>query len=283
MRAWTLGSGSRGNALVLESGGRRLLVDCGLGPRTLATRLKAVGVAPESIEGVLVTHEHQDHADGVARAQHKWRWTVHASAPTLAAMPAVPARWRRPLGPGAPAVLDAFTVESVAIPHDAAAPLAFVITARASGARVAVAHDLGHVPRDLPALLAGCDALCLEANHDPVMLREGPYPPSLQARIRGGRGHLSNAACGALVAEVRHPGLRAVVLLHLSETNNTPDVAESGVAAVARRAGYGGPVRAAPGRSPALAFDLDAAAALLVPRSRPAGHATAAAQLDLGF
>ncbi len=258
MRAWTLGSGSRGNAMVVESAGRRLLIDCGFGPRALVTRLKAVGVEPESIEAVLVTHEHVDHAQGLERAQHKFRWPVYSARATLAGLPGVAARWQRPLQPGVAAELDAFTIESIAIPHDAAAPLAFVITARSSGARLGVAHDLGAVPRGFQVQFARCDALCLEANHDVAMLRDGPYPPSLKARIRGGRGHLNNDEAGALVAELASPSLRAVVLLHLSETNNTPAVAERTVGAAARRAGFRGTVRAAAGRAPELAFSLDA-------------------------
>ena len=287
MRAWTLGSGSRGNALVIESDGRRLLVDCGFGPRTLATRLKAVGVAPESIEAVLVTHEHQDHAQGIERAQHKWRWPVHGAAATLAALPDIAARWRQPIEPGAACVLDAFEIEAIAVPHDAAAPMAYVITARASGARVGVAHDLGKVPMAVRERFAYCDALCVEANHDEAMLRDGPYPAMLKARIRGGRGHLSNEVCGDLVADLAHDGLQAVVLLHLSETNNTTMVAERSVGALARRGGFRGPVRAAAGRVPMEAFTLGAIKQVF---TRWPAHAAASAlanapavHLDLGF
>lgn len=255
MRAWTLGSGSRGNGLVLESAGRYLLVDCGFGPRALAARLKVIGVAPEAIEGLVITHEHTDHAEGAARAQQKWRWPVYASVGTLAALPEITARWRRPVRPGAPVETGGFHLEAAAIPHDARAPLAYTVTARASGARVGIAHDLGAVPNAFERFLAHCDALCLEANHDVDMLQGGPYPAALKARIRGGRGHLSNAEAGALAAAVHHPGLRAVVLLHLSETNNTPALAERTVRATLKRAGYRGPVHAAPGRVPGIAFE----------------------------
>ncbi len=259
MRGWTLGSGSSGNALLIESGAHRLLVDCGFGPRALATRLKAIGVAPESISGLLITHEHVDHAQGAERAQHKWRWPVYASAGTLAALPGVTARWRRPLVAGTPLTIDGFTLEAVSIPHDAAGPFGYAITATASGARVAVAHDLGAVPDALRRAFTQCDVLCLEANHDVEMLRNGPYPWHLQQRIRGGRGHLSNAQGGALAAELAGPSLRAVVLLHLSETNNTPALAERDVTAALRRTKYRGPVTAAPRRVPAPAFALDGA------------------------
>jgi phosphoribosyl 1,2-cyclic phosphodiesterase len=273
VRGWTLGSGSRGNALLLESGGRFLLVDCGFGPRSLAARLRSVGVAPEAIEGLVITHEHVDHASGAARAQHKWRWPVYASAATLRALPEVAARWRRPVRAGERTEAGAFLLEAAEVPHDAAAPLAFCVTAAASGARVGIAHDLGEVPDGLPALLARCDALCLEANHNSEMLRDGPYPPALKARIRGPRGHLSNAQCGALAAQLAHRGLRSITLLHLSETNNTPEVAEREVRAAVRRTGYRGTLAAAPGRVPGAAFSPGGARA----------HAPAPMQLALGL
>jgi phosphoribosyl 1,2-cyclic phosphodiesterase len=267
VRVWSLGSGSSGNALVVESGTHRILLDCGFGPRALQSRLKLLGIAPETIGALVITHEHVDNAQGAERAQHKWRWPVYASAATLDALPAVTARWRRPVRPGAAVALDGFTLEGIAIPHDAAAPLAFAITATATGARLGVAHDLGAVPEALRTAFAGCDALCLEANHDVELLRNGPYPWPLQERIRGGRGHISNAVAGAFLAEVAGRSLRAVALLHLSEVNNTPVVAERDVAALARRGRFRGPVRAAPRRTGALLLDLDRPAA--VPGSGP--------------
>lgn len=250
MRIWSLGSGSRGNALVVESDGRALLVDCGFGPRALVTRLKAVGLAPEMITGLVLTHEHQDHALGAERAQHKYRWPVYASAGTLAALPGITARWRHEVRPGTAVTAGDFVLESVAIPHDARAPLAFAVTATSSGARVGIAHDLGAVPAALPALFARCDVLCLEANHDEEMLRTGPYPVMLQERVRGGRGHLNNRQTGALAAELSHAGLRAVALLHLSETNNTPEEAARAVTGAMRRGGTRVEARAAAGRVP---------------------------------
>lgn len=258
MRGWTLGSGSSGNALLLESDGHRILIDCGFGPRAIVTRLKAIGVEPESVSALLLTHEHVDHAQGAERAQKKYRWPVHASAGTLGSLRELEARWRRPMVPGETTVLDGFTVEAVTIPHDASGPLAFVITATASGARVGVAHDLGAVPEALVETFARCDALCLEANHDVEMLRNGPYPRSLQDRIVGGRGHISNATCATLAARLAGPSLRAVSLLHLSEVNNAPALAERTVREGLAHAGFRGPVRAADRRTPAPAFALSA-------------------------
>lgn len=260
MRIWSLGSGSRGNALVVAAGDQALLVDCGFGPRALAMRLKRLGLVPEMITGLVLTHEHQDHAQGAERAQHKYRWPVYASAGTLAALPGIAARWRHPVRPGTPVTAGDFVLEGVAIPHDARAPLAFAVTATASGARAGIAHDLGAVPETLPALFARCDLLCVEANHDVEMLRTGPYPEMLQQRIRGGRGHLSNVQAGMLTASLAHPGLRGVVLLHLSESNNTPALAAETVRSALRRAGRRVPVRAAAGRVPEAQVALSGAA-----------------------
>jgi phosphoribosyl 1,2-cyclic phosphodiesterase len=287
VRVWSLGSGSSGNALVVESDGHRVLVDCGFGPRALATRLKAVGIAPESISALLVTHEHVDHAQGVERAQKKWRWPVHATSGTLRGLRDIEARWRRPVETGREEAIDGFRIEAVAVPHDAASPVAFVITAVASGARVGIAHDLGAIPGGLPERLARCDILCLEANHDAQMLRDGPYPAALKTRIRGGRGHLSNDEGGALAADLTHGGLRRVVLLHLSAVNNTPEVAVREVGRHLRAAGYTGPLVAAPRRDPMEVASLSGSHAAstrsLLPAPRPAPVAAGRSQLDLGL
>jgi phosphoribosyl 1,2-cyclic phosphodiesterase len=280
VRVWSLGSGSSGNALVIESDGQRLLVDCGFGPRALASRLKALGIAPESIGALLLTHEHVDHAHGAERAQKKWRWPVLATPGTLRALREVEARWRRPVVSGVDATLDGFVVEAVDVPHDAAAPAAFVITATASGTRIGVAHDLGAAPPALGERFARCDVLCLEANHDPAMLRDGPYPAALKARIRGGRGHLSNDEGGALAASLAHPGLRAVVLLHLSAVNNTPEVAVAAVRRHLRTTRFSGALLAAPRREPTEVASLDAARG---PRPRLPAVAGSRSQLDLGL
>jgi phosphoribosyl 1,2-cyclic phosphodiesterase len=260
VKVWSLGSGSRGNGLVVASGGRAVLVDCGFGPRALVTRLKALGLVPEMIEALVLTHEHQDHADGAAKAHHKWRWPVYASAGTHRGVRDIPAKFRQTLQPGLAVEIAGFTLESAAIPHDANEPLAVALTANASGARVGIAHDLGAVPAPLEALFARCDALCLEANHDAEMLRRGPYPPMLQTRIRGGRGHIDNATAAEFALRLAHPGLRALALLHLSETNNTPELAARCVNETLAKNRVGVRARAAAGRSPDALVSLDGGA-----------------------
>lgn len=264
MRAWTLGSGSSGNAIVLEAAGVRLLIDCGFGPRALVTRLKAVGIAPESIAALVVTHEHVDHAQGAARAQHKFRWPVIASAGTLDAVGDIPERWRRPVRAGTPLLFEGLEIRAYDIPHDAAAPSAFLITSLASGERAGVAHDLGEVPDALLSGFRGAELLLIEANHDIEMLRNGPYPPRLQERIRGRLGHLSNAQSAEWAAACAGPATRDIVLLHLSEQNNTPEVAERALRARLARARYRGRIVAAPRRLPSPVAGFDARAGTAV-------------------
>jgi phosphoribosyl 1,2-cyclic phosphodiesterase len=239
MRLSVLGSGSRGNALLIEQGATRLLVDAGFGPRTLARRLAAVGCAPESILGLVLTHEHVDHAGGALEACARWGWPLYATAGTLAALPTpiVPVRTIRH---GTPWTIGDVEGLSTPVPHDAADCAALVFTARASGARLGIALDVGHVPEPLLQAFERLDALVIEANHDAARLAAGPYPWALKQRIRGGLGHLSNAQAAEAVAHAVHAGLRAVILAHLSETNNAPELAVETVRTALRRGGAAG-------------------------------------------
>ena len=246
MRAWTLGSGSKGNAILVESEGTRVLIDAGYPPRTLAQRLAMIRVAPESIAAVIVTHEHIDHMRGVRAAQRRWRWHVYGSAGTIDAIPRLDGRRATLIRSGAPFTIDALQFELVRVPHDAAAPTAVVATATHTGFRTGIAHDLGAVPERLLAAFANLDLLLLESNHDEEMLRTGPYPPFLQARIAGGSGHLSNRKSAALTKELAGPSLRQLVLLHLSEVNNTPAHALNAARAALRAAKSRCAVTAAP-------------------------------------
>lgn len=264
MRVWSLGSGSSGNALVVECAGHRVLIDCGFGPRAVAKRLQTVGIAPESIEALLVTHEHVDHAQGVARAQHKWRWQVIATGGTLDAIGEIPARWRREIVPGASLDLDGFIVDAFAIPHDAAAPAAFRLTARATGERVGIAHDLGRVPESVHHAFTGLEVLCVEANHDREMLRNGRYPPRLQERITGGRGHLSNVETLEWLRATARASTREVVLLHLSAENNTPALAERTLRDGLKSTAFRGSVQAAPRSTPTAIAGFNAPRSLSV-------------------
>lgn len=242
LRVTVLGSGSRGNAILVDGTEGSVLVDAGFGPRALMRRFALAERRPEHVRALLLTHEHTDHASGAAAACTRWSWPVHAmpeSLDALANSPEGAPSITVPLGLGkrAEAVVG-FGVECVAVPHDARACVALILTDNSSGARLGIALDVGHVPESLPAALSHCDLLVVESNHDERMLANGPYPWPLKQRIGGDHGHLSNGAAAALIAGVAHKGLRGVILAHLSETNNTPETALTRSRDALRRAGW---------------------------------------------
>lgn len=246
MKLWVLGTGSRGNAVLLESAGARLLVDAGFGVRVLEQRLRAAGVAPESIGACVVTHEHADHVKGAAQAAQRWGWTLLASAGTARAHAPLGAAGATTFTAGDALALDGFAVHTVPTPHDALESVALVVTATASGTRAGICYDLGHATDAVRAAMRELDLLVLEANHDGGMLRAGPYPPSVCARIAGRQGHLSNTAAAALAREGASAGLRHVVLAHLSESCNDARLAVEAVTAALSRTRFRGAVAAAP-------------------------------------
>jgi phosphoribosyl 1,2-cyclic phosphodiesterase len=243
---WVLGSGSRGNAVLFESGQARLLVDAGFGVRALEARLRAAGVSPESVGACVITHEHADHVRGAAPAAARWGWALHATGGTIAATPSLLAAGARAFAAGERLAVAGFEVETAATPHDARESVALAVTAQATGARAAVCYDLGAATDPVRALLGGAEAVVLEANHDEGMLRAGPYPPSVAARIGGRHGHLSNTAAGRLARDVAGGGLRHVVLAHLSESCNAPELATGAVRGALAPTRFRGAVTAAP-------------------------------------
>ncbi|HEX5829990.1 MAG TPA: MBL fold metallo-hydrolase [Gemmatimonadaceae bacterium] len=245
MRLWSLGSGSRGNALLLESGEARVLVDAGFPPRTLAQRLRAVGVEPEAIAACVVTHEHTDHVRGAAAAARRWGWTLHASAGTADAYPELTTAPVARFTAGDTLELPGFSLQTLASSHDAAAPVVLVATARASGARAGIAYDLGTVLAGVEAAFVDLDLLVLESNHDEAMLRAGPYPPVVRARIASRTGHLSNRVAAAFAERCVRRETSHVVLAHLSEKCNTRAVALEGMGAALRRTRFRGALHAA--------------------------------------
>jgi phosphoribosyl 1,2-cyclic phosphodiesterase len=241
VRVAVLGSGSRGNAIVVEFGITRILVDAGFGPRILTKRCRSAGLRPETISACVVTHEHIDHARGVRQAQRRWGWTVVSTRPTLDAvgvkLPSTrvcAARHREPV------TIGDVRITLLPITHDAVSPSAVLVEHTPSGARVGVAHDLGAIPDDLPAAFERLDILVLEANHDVGLLRTGPYPPFLQDRILGRNGHLSNPQAARFAADVAHKDMRAMVLAHLREHNNPPQIARAAVARALRASPFRG-------------------------------------------
>ena len=244
LRVTVLGSGSRGNAILLDGARGSLLIDAGFGTRMLSKKLEAVGRAPQHISSLLLTHEHTDHSSGALQACRKWSWTLRSSSGTFAALEVSndnadeKAIFHNAFDNRNCTQFDDWHVQAVRVPHDARDCCAFVITCVESGARVGVALDLGHVPETLIAAFAKLDLLVVESNHDAQMLARGPYPWMLKRRVGGEDGHLSNDAAAAFIAECSHRGLRGVLLAHLSQVNNTPEHALDCARTALRRAGW---------------------------------------------
>ncbi len=236
MRFASLGSGSRGNALVVEADAdgskTRVLLDCGFGPRELALRLARLGLAPEDLDAVLVTHEHSDHSAGVMKCARRHHLQVFLSHGTLASLPN---------DRGEPPQLNvidshkifaigALEIRPYPVPHDAREPVQFVFSDGRHD--LGVLTDTGGATPHIVAMLDGCDALVLECNHDSAMLAKGSYPYHLKQRIAGRFGHLDNQAAAGLLAALDRSKLQHVVAAHLSEQNNTPQLARCALAGV---------------------------------------------------
>ena len=225
MRFRVLGSGSSGNTTLIECGATHVLIDAGLGPREMAERLESVGVDPSSIAAIVLSHEHNDHARGAASFSKKWGVRLLGSRGTYAAggFGAVDIAGWDVLEPGRPWTRGALTITGVAVPHDAAGPVGFVL--EGDGVSLGHATDFGHVNRALVDAFRPCDTVVIESNYDPGMLRDGPYPWSLKERILGRVGHLSNEDVAGYIARGLGEACRALVLAHLSRTNNHPELA----------------------------------------------------------
>jgi phosphoribosyl 1,2-cyclic phosphodiesterase len=220
VRLCVLASGSGGNALWVDAGSARILIDAGLPLRETARRCRSAGLDVRDLTDVFLTHEHGDHSWAAGIIGRKLGVRVHATRGThqwLKDPP--PEELRRTVRAGVPVELRGLTVTPVALPHDGCETVAYVVDDGAT--RAAIVTDLGSVTPGVVRALQDLDALVLEMNHDVRMLLEGPYPWSLKQRIRGGRGHLSNEQGARLLREVLHGGLRYLVLAHLSEHNNS--------------------------------------------------------------
>lgn len=231
MRFASLGSGSEGNGLLVEVGCTRVLVDCGFGIRDTVARLARLGVLPETVSAIVVTHEHADHIGGVAPFAARFGTPVWLTFGTLAAVAERFAGLQHVYGFDSH---DAFTVGAIEIrpfpvPHDAREPVQFVCS---DGLwRLGVLTDLGVSTAYVEASLSGCDALVLECNHDLDMLANGDYPYPLKERIAGRLGHLDNGAAAGLLANIDTSHLKHLIAAHLSQHNNRPELARAALAA----------------------------------------------------
>jgi phosphoribosyl 1,2-cyclic phosphodiesterase len=225
LRVCVLGSGSKGNCTYIESPEVRILVDVGLSAREIERRLRLIGRSPEGLDGVLISHEHADHIQGVGALARRYRLPVYANAATWQRAQHVVGvvADRREFWTGRPFMLKDLATEPFSLPHDADDPVAFRLSWRRR--TMAIVTDLGYPSQLVRERIKGCHLLVLEANHDDAMLKAGPYPWPLKQRIGGKSGHLSNLQSSQLLRDILHDELEQVVLAHLSEINNLPDLA----------------------------------------------------------
>lgn len=228
IRFTSLGSGSEGNALLIEAGGAsgtRLLIDCGLPVRQALARIQARGVDPSGIEAILVTHEHGDHIGGVMALARKTGATVCLTRGThaavhLRAVDACNGVSLRIIDSHKPFELGCIEVRPFPVPHDAREPVQYVIAYK--NLQLGVLTDLGMLTPHIERSVQHCDGLVLEFNHDPHLLAASSYPESLKQRIAGRYGHLSNRDAAGLLSLLALDRLQHIVAAHLSQTNNSP-------------------------------------------------------------
>lgn len=231
MRFASLGSGSQGNALIVDGGATRLLLDCGFSAKATVERLARLAMAPEEISAVLVTHEHSDHIAGVFRFARRYAIPVYLTHGTYSAAPrgTLPLPECRLIDGHSVFAIGDLEITPYPVPHDAREPVQYVFGDGMH--RLGVLTDSGSITPHIVEVLRACDALVLECNHDPAMLAASSYPAALKRRISGNFGHLANEQAAALLKQIDSGKLQHIVAAHLSEHNNHPELA---VAALAR-------------------------------------------------
>ena len=225
MRFAVLGSGSRGNATLVESGSTRVMVDCGFSLREIERRLAQLACEAKDVNAILLTHEHSDHIKGVGALARKYAIPVWATRGTvnndlLGEIPEL-----NHFDTEHAFAIDELEISSFPVPHDAREPCQFVFSDGA--ARFAILTDTGSITVHIEQMLSSCEAIMLECNHDRGMLQSGAYPQSLKDRVAGPYGHLSNAQAAELLTRIDTSRLRHVVAAHLSEKNNAPHLASA--------------------------------------------------------
>ena len=231
LRFSSLGSGSEGNALLVQVSGSMLMMDCGFGLAETEMRLERSGARPADLDAILVTHEHSDHIGGVARFARKHGtpvWLTHGTAKVLTDG-SLPHALRHYVDPHERFAVGDIEVTPFFVPHDAYEPVQYVFSDGAS--RLGVLTDTGSITTHIRESLSGCDALVLECNHDLDMLMNGAYPISLKRRVAGKFGHLDNLTAASLLSAIDCSRLKHILAAHLSKQNNLPELAKSALAA----------------------------------------------------
>jgi phosphoribosyl 1,2-cyclic phosphodiesterase len=229
-----LGSGSKGNAALVVSQQAKILIDDGFSYRDLLVRVASLGETLDGLQGVFLTHEHQDHVRGVGVLSRKMDVPIYMTRATFEHLPPVLGRLSRVecIESGDEIRVGDIEVKSYGVSHDAADPVCYIVSSQ--GARLGFAHDLGHSSQLVQTRLKGCHALVLESNYCPDLLRRGGYPPAVQQRIRSRSGHLSNQDMSSLLNALLHDHLKTVVLNHISETNNRSEIVQQMASGVLR-------------------------------------------------
>lgn len=234
MRFASLGSGSAGNGLVVEAATTRLLLDCGFGLRDAITRLGRLRLAPEQLSGILVTHEHDDHAGGVFKLANKYRTPVWLTYGTLTMVERFLPKQRdfdiHVIDSHQAFGIGNLEIHPFPVPHDAREPVQFAFGDGTQ--KIGVLTDTGTSTPHIEIMLSGCHALVLECNHDLDMLMNGPYTWPLKQRVSGRLGHLDNASSAQLLAKLDNSKLQHIVAAHLSAKNNSPTLAKKALSEV---------------------------------------------------
>ena len=238
----SFGSGSSGNCYYLYTETEGLIIDIGVGIRTLKKQFRDFGLSLSSVHHVLITHDHADHIKSVGSISYEYHLPIYATRQVhegidrnYCVQRKLPADMKRYVVPGEPVQLGAFHVTPFSVPHDASENVGYQI--EVGGVIFCIITDAGSITEEMCSFISQADYLVIEANHDLEMLRNGPYPDHLKVRIQSNTGHLSNSDCGVAIAENMKEGLKHVWLCHLSEENNHPELARKTVETVLREYG----------------------------------------------